>query len=481
MNRLFVVSLLIVLLSGTSLGLYASFSEEGASSNIHAESYGYPSNIIDHLPFIINTTNIYFISRDLAVNGTGITILADNVILMGQGYTITGNGTESPDPLNNTGIFVKSRNCTVTGCNVRNFSIGIVTFPESSNPMWARIFCNSVLNTTGGICVFGRYNHIFHNIAANSSLAAIDVEDTYNSVTDNYADDAVCGGELNYFNGTEALGTSIIGGPCRGGNYWLAYAGEDSDGDGLGEISYGIQYSNYDYLPLVDIIPPHYSSVSVIRSFPPYTYTLDTEWKDNVHLDKAILELDGINYTELQEYGEDLGFNGYYQVEHSKSYSRPFTLSLGTHYYRWFANDTQGLWNSTELLSFNVTGIPEINSVNISPTLKVSANITCEGVGNITEIMEDVDVNFKIDDCWYMTPMTYDPATSLYTATLPAYNQLSNKTLDIYVAARDKNRNIVTSDVYIYHVPEWVVADIDRNGIINMLDLYMAAIRYGKP
>lgn len=44
----------------------------------------------------------------------------------------------------------------------------------------------------------------------------------------------------NVWNVTKTLGPNVIGGPFLGGNYWHDYVGVDGDGDGLGEVPYGV-------------------------------------------------------------------------------------------------------------------------------------------------------------------------------------------------------------------------------------------------
>lgn len=146
---------------------------------------------------------------------------------------------------------------------------------------------------------------------------------------------------------------------------------------------------------------------------------------------------------------------------------------------RWYANDTSNLWNSTDLLSFNVTAVPQINSVNVSSILEVTANITCAGVSNITEDLDQVWLHFKIDDNWYSMNMSYNASAGLYYALIPAYNELTNKTIQYYVTATDRYGNTVTSDVFSYEVPEWVIADLNRDGKVDWLDYQMFLQQYG--
>jgi len=91
MRRFVVLVLAFVLFVGAIVDLYAESLIGNLTVSVQTESSSYPSNFIDHLPFTINTSDVYYITKDLSVSGTGITILADNVVLLGQGHTITGN------------------------------------------------------------------------------------------------------------------------------------------------------------------------------------------------------------------------------------------------------------------------------------------------------------------------------------------------------------------------------------------------------
>jgi len=480
MRKIIVVALIIVLSIGTAISLIANSFEENLNK-VQTQSSSTPSNIIDHLPFTINTTDVYYITKDLTVNGTGITILANNVVLIGQKHTITGNGTSWP-PLG-VGIYAYGNCTTILDCNIENFTIGISIGDSSFNTGHCNIAHNYVFGNGFGIILDqSPYNQVFGNIIVGNGYGILTSVDSGNTVTDNYLKNDVNAivdhGGNNKWNGTKRHVVNIVNGPYEGGNCWHDYPDNDLDGDGIGETPYQIDGNNVDYLPLVDIVPPYYDLEAFNFSSP--SVLLGITWKDNVQLDKVILQLDGVNYTNSAKVSESFGFNEYYQVEHKATYASFFILPTGPHTYRWYANDTSNHWNSTQLQSFNVIQT-NINNVDISKTLKVSANITCQGASNITQVMDYVNLEFKIDSNWFSMNMTYNPSTRLYSALIPEYNQLANKTIQFYVAAKTKQNQTLTSNVYIYHVPEWVRADLNRDGTVNILDIVLATTQYGKP
>jgi hypothetical protein len=84
-------------------------------------------------------------------------------------------------------------------------------------------------------------------------------------------------------------------------------------------------------------------------------YNFTIVWEDDTAVAAAVLEFNGINYTDVSNT--------------SSVYYRAFTgLAAATHNYTWHANDTGGVWNNTGELTFTVSKASTTLNLTASPS-----------------------------------------------------------------------------------------------------------------
>ncbi|RLF97941.1 MAG: hypothetical protein DRN49_06720 [Thaumarchaeota archaeon] len=361
------------------------------------------------------------LATDLKAKGDCILITADSVILRCNGHTITGNGT-------GTGINISANWLVVRDCNINNFTYGISVEQTKKGNIIER---NKIFNNYRGI-LFNAIpgnptpsydNVVMKNIVINNSVGIRILRADRTRIYDNYFkniinawDDSVYTNQWN--TSYDCSNPNIIGEVCVGGNYWHDYNGEDLDSDGIGDTNLpytctidSIRYilNGGDYLPLVDINGPKYHNIQAPTGSLPYdpsaVYEFSITWKDNVHLDKVFLELDGANYT-LEKTDEYLGFDSNYRVEHRANYSISFTgLEPGTHTYRWYANDTRNNWNSTQLYNFTIV------EDNVPPSIEIISP------KNITYNYLNIKLEFTINEAasWIAYSLDHQENITIFT------------------------------------------------------------------
>ena len=139
-----------------------------------------------------------------------------------------------------------SRNSIVMGMSISNNDYGIYLHHSTNNTL-----TNNTLNsnTEYGIYLESSSNNTIYN--------------NYFNNTNNAYDDG-----NNIWNISKTAGTNIVGGAHLGGNYWSDYAGNDTDGDGLGDTltpynSSGNITKGGDWLPLIKTEEEPYSKIDV--------------------------------------------------------------------------------------------------------------------------------------------------------------------------------------------------------------------------
>ncbi|MFH1722415.1 MAG: NosD domain-containing protein [Candidatus Altiarchaeota archaeon] len=210
----------------------------------------------------INQPGTYQLGADIINSSASecITISSSDVVFDGQGFMVDG-----PDDWYNTGVYVYKSGLTLSNVTVRNLVVS-----EWESGIYFNDVENSAMlnNTLPSSFQFGlRINDGFGNTLADNRVSASGNTGIYftssgnNTVYNNFLNNSGSNyyrdgtSFANFLNTSRQTGTSIIGKPTLGGNYWALPTGlgfsqtcTSADDDGICDQTYSFQ--DVDYHPL---------------------------------------------------------------------------------------------------------------------------------------------------------------------------------------------------------------------------------------
>lgn len=258
-------------------------------------------------------------TSDLLANGSCIVVNASNLVISGNGATITGN---------NTGVGINITNfynITIIGLNLENFSTAIILSNSSNNSITSGTYSNNIetgisfINSNSSVV----YTNYFQNNLVNGTSFVSSYDNLiYNNYFSGNTNNSWDSGNNDWNTTLNCSGSSnIIGDPCIGGNYWDDYDGNDSDYNGIGETSYNISGgSNQDDLPLVEVLTSSCQTVNQSISLIPNSLITTTETCFVIAADNIVI--DGRNATiqgdaGSDDYGISMGDGDYFAAEYN--------------------------------------------------------------------------------------------------------------------------------------------------------------------
>ncbi|WAM22762.1 MAG: right-handed parallel beta-helix repeat-containing protein (plasmid) [Candidatus Methanoperedens sp.] len=204
----------------------------------------------------ISSPGAYVLNTDIMnkAGKTCISIHSNNLVLDGNGHTITGNGAGD-------GVNLKdSEGVTIKNLDIRKFDNGIHLENSKNNNLANNTFFS---NNIGIYLQNSKTNILNNNVISSNNQNGIYLKDSkdntvYNNFFNNSKNFQITNSKNNVWSiPNPTRGMNIVGGPFLGGNFWANPNGTgfgqtctDSDNDGICDLSYTLDSMNIDYLPL---------------------------------------------------------------------------------------------------------------------------------------------------------------------------------------------------------------------------------------
>jgi parallel beta-helix repeat protein len=257
----------------------------------------------------ITSSGYYYLTQNLTGFKSDalycIWISASNVVLDGNGYSLTGPG-------DGYGISVANAYITVKNLTVSNYYCGIkINYLENNNTV-ANVTASN--NDIGIWLEVYSYNNIIKDSVLQNNNEGIYLGFSgnnliYNNYFNNTNNIGIVNSRPNTWNITKTEGKNIVGGNFLGGNYWGRPDGNgfsdtcnDSNYDGFCDEPYVIDSNNIDYLPLtrtmlfipsIVVVKVQYLDTGATSYYSiPITLYLS---QDRVYNVSASLDISGVN------------------------------------------------------------------------------------------------------------------------------------------------------------------------------------------
>jgi len=218
------------------------------------------------------------------------------------------------------------------------------------------------------------------------------------------------------------------------GNYiWSCLAADASGNTGWAE----------NFTLTIDPVPQYYN---LTEPTDPSTYSaaafyqFNATWQDNIALSSVWFEFNGTNYT-----AGNVSDNYYYNLT---------DIAAGNYSYRWWANDTAGNINSTDLFSFTISKAdPELNLTFILDSLIYDSNIIIENGTSVNRSVASLSAEINIS--------LYENNTLIANLTAPFSNVTVYGAAGTFnlTAVQPESQNFTSgSETHSIEVENWTTA-----------------------